>query len=96
MNQQEYSKGQVTLPIEEYNKLLRKAELIERALRIKKLWDTAVEVELDASIVYPIAERLFKESRYTDDFKLIDFEDFYTSGIRIAIKKETTEDNLSE
>lgn len=96
MNQPDYTKGQVILPVDEYNKLLRKAELLEHALRIKKLWDTAVEVELDVATVYPIARKLFMDSRYTEDFELIDFDDFYVSGIRIAKKKEPTEDNLSE
>lgn len=93
---QEYSKGQVTLPVEEYNKLLRKAELLERSLRIRKLWDTAVEVEIDTDILYPLAKKLFLESIYTEGFELVNYEEFYVGGIRIAKKIETTKDNLSE
>jgi hypothetical protein len=79
-----YTAGYVTMPIEEYNRLLDKANFIFRALRVRKVWDHHLAIEIDKELMYPIIETLYNSSFWTEEYELIEFENLYISDIRIA------------
>jgi hypothetical protein len=79
-----YTAGYVTMPIEEYNRLMDKANFIYRALRVRKVWDHHIAIEMDKELMYPVLKKLYKDSFWAEEGTLISFENLYISDIRIA------------
>lgn len=93
-HKQNYTAGYVTMPIEEYNRLIERANFIYYALRVHKAWDNTLDIEIDKELIYPVAMKLFRDSLHADNFEAIPFDDFYTPSIHIA--KKPTEENMPE
>lgn len=82
-----YTKGYVTLPIEEYNKLLRSANALRESIKLSTNYSgEKLNVEIDKPYLVGVATDLFWKSEFTNDYVPLDYSDIYLYDFTLAEK----------
>lgn len=80
-----YANGEVTIPLEVYNKMMIKIQIFERSLLVKPGWDkTSLTVEFDPRLVEETVEELFEKSNLTEHYKINDPNTWFTGSSHIG------------
>lgn len=78
-------KGQVNLPIEEYNNLLLQNTMLKRAISLKLGWnDETVSVEFNPAVIDEYIAALFNDSKFSGKYAMTPTEYWMTATAHIA------------
>lgn len=84
------AKNEVTLSIENYNKLLLENAKLKEAITIEiSSWDNQrVELKVDLATIFPIIKQKFEDEGLTEKYELRDKRNLYEATTNIASMKE--------